>query len=58
MMWWKKRKGLKWEKENQKKRGNDEKVVTIKENKETKDEKKKTKATTKLKLKNDKKKNL
>jgi hypothetical protein len=49
---------LKWEKENQKKRGNDEKVVTIKENKETKDEKKKTKATTKLKLKNDKKKNL
>jgi hypothetical protein len=37
--------------------GNDEKVVTIEENKETKDEKK-TKVTTKMKEKNDKKKNI
>ncbi len=41
------------------KEGNDEKIVTIKENKETKNaKKKKTEGATQIKEKNDKKKNL
>jgi hypothetical protein len=40
---------LKKEKENKTKKGNDEKVVTIEQNKKTKDDKKKPKVATKMK---------